>query len=326
MSVIPIDLSMLDSFNDHGAHKGLGKPLLIAIDLVQEDPNQPRKNFENLLELTKTVSKVGIKVPVTVRPHPSMPGHYMLKFGARRRRAAIAAGMTHIPAWLEDEASDFEQVIENLQREDLTPLELAIFMAEKVRDGMKHAEIASRLGISRSAVSKHLALVNMPAEIEAVYTSGRSTSPETIFELRSLYGRFPEQTKAWLAGNDEVSRRRVDALKQALTEEDRAEPGITGVATKFQSKRQADAREIKRPVVTVKVGARHGIIVLNRRATEDGHVLVKWDDTAEIDEIANRDVQFLRLDDARRDEPFNRNLIGEIDPTASRTAKPTAPK
>lgn len=308
MSVTPLDLSALDNLPEFGGHAAAGRPMLLDLELVHEDPNQPRKTFDGIVELAAVVAEVGVKVPISVRPHPIMDGHYMVKFGARRRRAAIAAGLTHIPAWLDDAPSDFEQVIENLQRADLTPMELAIFMSEKISAGMKHGEIARRLGIHRTQIPKHMALIDAPAEVEAVYRSGRSTSPETIFELRSVYSQFPEETRAWLAEDADVSRRSVEALKLRLTAGGRssAEVQTTRRAKLAKDTSPADPTEIKRPVVVVQVGDRFGIAVLNRRASELDHILIKWDDTAEIVEVASREVSLLRIDDARRYEPIMR--------------------
>lgn len=324
MSVAPIDLSALDSFNLLDTGKGAGTPLMLDLDRLHEDPNQPRKDFDDIMDLAQSVSEVGIKVPISVRPHPVMDGHYMVKFGARRRRAAIAAGLSQIPAWIDVVPSDFEQVIENLQRANLTPMELATFMADKQSAGMKHAEIAQKLGIHRTAVSKHLALINAPAEIEAVYRSGRNTSPETIFELRSLFTRFPDETRAWLAKDVEVSRRSVEDLKRVLSagSETDLNGGSEGTAQKA-SKAVSDPNDIKRPVVAVKVVDRFGIIVLSRRAAADDHLLVKWDDTGEVSSVSCREVSILRLDDARRYEPINR---GVTDLSAARVAARAMPK
>ena len=325
MSITPIDLSALDAFEGFSAEASNGKPLLLDLAIIHEDPDQPRKAFDDILELAGSIAEVGVKVPISVRPHPTIPGHYMVKFGARRRRAALSAGLAQIPAWIDHVPSDFEQVIENLQRAALTPMELAMFIADKQAGGMKVGEIAQKLGIHRSTISKHLALVNMPPEIEAVYESGRNTSPETIFELRTLFTRYPDQTRAWLARDIEVSRRSVDALKQALSCDAAVNP-VPGSAPKAPPARvrgSEDPAGIKRPVVAVKVGERYGIVVLNRRANADDHILIKWDDTAEVDQVPCHDVHLLRVDDARRYEPLNRGLTGIGQTEGSPTAKPS---
>ncbi len=325
MSVTPIDLSALDAFDASSEGGGLGKPLMLDLDLVHEDPNQPRKSFEDILELAASIGEAGVKVPISVRPHPVMEGHYMVKFGARRRRAAVAAGLTQIPAWIDDVPSDFEQVVENLQRADLTPMELATFMAEKVSAGMKRGEIARRLGIHHTRISKYLALVDAPAEIEAVYRSGRNTSPETIFELRSVYERYPGETSAWLETGVDVSRRSVEELKRTLAGGQETAAGKEGARAKARKVTEpVDPMEIKRPVIAIKIGERLGIAVLSRRASSEDHILIKWDDTAEIAEVPSRDVHLLRIDDARRYEPINRGLTAKPESAASLPGEPNA--
>ncbi len=304
-----IDLTVLDALEDFGASRA-GTPLMLDLARVHEDPQQPRRDFEDILELASSIAENGVKVPITVRPHPSIPGDYMVKFGARRRRASLAAGLTQIPGWLEEQPNDFEQVIENVQRSDLTALEMAEFIARKVAAGLKHAEIAKRLGIHRTAVTKFLVLIDPAPEIDAVYKSGRSTSPDTLFDLRAVLTEFPEQTKAWLATDVEVSRRSVADLKRALTEvaDERVESAEP--ARRRRKVTPEDPDDIKRPVVAVKVEGRFGIIVLSRRAIEDDHLLVKWDHTGEVSAVPCRDVRVLSVGDARRYEPLNRGLGG----------------
>ena len=308
MSVTPINLDALEGFDQFDGARDTGRPLMLALDLIHEDPRQPRHEFDDVLELAASIAEVGVKVPITVRSHPTRSGHYMIKFGARRRRAAQSAGLTHIPAWLDEVESDFEQVVENLQRADLTPMELAQFMAEKVSAGMKPAEVGKRLGIGRPAVVKYLALVGAPPEIEAVYRSGRSTSPDTIFDLRTLLARYPDETRAWLADGADVTRRGVEDLKRHLDEGNGLERTRVKEPKRPRPAAADDPAEIKRPVVAVQVGDRLGILALTRRASEVDRVVVKWDDTAETSEVASREVRVLRVDDARRYEPINRGL------------------
>ncbi len=301
-----IDLTALDNFTEPKA-RGAGTPLMLDIELVHEDPDQPRQEFEDIVDLATSITEVGIKVPITVRPHPFIDGHYMVKFGARRRRAALAAGLAKIPALLEDRPSDFEQVIENVHRRDLTPIEMANFIADKASSGLKHSEIAKKLGLSRTAVTKYLALINPPAEIEAVYSSGRNTSPDTLFDLRALYTQFPEDTKAWLATDAEISRRSVAELRHKLIELTQSKGD--GETRSMRNSRKLNIirpDEVRRPVIVVKVKGRFGIIILNRRAAQNDHVLVKWDESGEVSTVQCRDIRVLRFDDAGRYEPLNR--------------------
>ncbi len=304
-----LNLDALDGLDDFDRIGQSGRPLMLPLDRVHEDPNQPRKQFDDTkqLELTASVAEGGVRVPVSVRTHPEIPGQYVLNFGARRRRAALSAGLSEIPVLIDERFDDFDQVIENVQRADLTPMEMALFIKDKLVGGLKAAKIAQRLGMSRSAIAKFAALIDAPPEIEAVYTSGRSTSPDTLYELRTLFNHFPNETRSWLCGGREVSRRSVDELRRDLT----GTVAAVEVENEVRPKRQARVTMpnlINRPVLAIKVGARLGIIALTRRPPRDDLVIVKWDDTAEFEEVPVGDIRVIRLDEARRFEPLNRGI------------------
>ncbi len=304
-----LNLDILDDFGGLNAVESSGRPLMLPIEIVHEDPNQPRKTFDDnkQLELTASVAEGGVRVPVSVRSHPNLTGHYVLNFGARRRRAVLSAGLTEIPAWINERFDDFDQVIENVQRAELTPMEMAMFVSDKLAIGLKAAEIAQRLGMNRSAIAKYSALIGAPPEIEAVYASGRSTSPETIYELRAIFNRHPQAVRDWLQQDHEVSRRSVEALRRDLSEQETLPEDTPAEATRRKAP-SVNPNIIKRPVVAIKVGERLAVLVLTRRPSRDDRVLVKWDDTAEIEEVSVVDVQLVRLDDARRYEPLNRGI------------------
>ena len=305
MTVSLIDLGALDALDGLDGVPMAGKPILLDVELIHEDPDQPRKVFDDakLLEFSASVAESGIRVPISVKTHPSLHGHYMLNFGARRLRAAISCGLRQVPALIEELLTDFDQVIENLQRADLTPMEMALFIADKQKEGMKPSEIARRLGLTRSAISKYLALVDAPAEIEAVYAAGRTTSPDTIYDLRAVFSRWPAETKAWLATDVDVTRRSIDAFKHKL--------GVEGpdlLNTDVSTKPLSDPLIVRRPIIVIQVSDRIGQIVLTRRAVSTDHLLVKWNDSGEVEAVPVSRVHLVRLDDAKRYEPVNRGL------------------
>jgi ParB family chromosome partitioning protein len=143
----------------------LGRPLQIPVKDIEEDPAQPRQEFDaaSMDELEQSVRIHGVKTPISIRPHPTEQKRWILNFGARRLRASKAVGKTTIPAFIDRSHTDYQQVIENLQREDLKPRELAMFIKKKMDEGEKQAKIAELLGVNRSMVTNHLALIDMPA-------------------------------------------------------------------------------------------------------------------------------------------------------------------
>ena len=121
-----------------------GTPLRLALDAIDEDPEQPRQEFDEqaLAELAETIRERGVRQPVSVRTHPLQPGRWMLNFGARRLRACKLAGQSEIPAFVDNTANSIDQFIENEQRTGLTPLEIALFVQRALNRGESQADIA----------------------------------------------------------------------------------------------------------------------------------------------------------------------------------------
>jgi len=196
----------------------LGRPLQIPVKDIDEDPAQPRQEFdaESMAELENSIRLHGVKTPVSIRPHPTEQKRWILNFGARRLRASKAVGKTTIPAFVDRSHTDYQQVIENLQREDLKPRELAMFIKKKMDEGEKQAQIAELLGVNRSMVTNHLALIDPPACIDEIYTSGKCLSAKTLYDLRNLHKEFPKDVERWCATTQEITRATVSALSAKL--------------------------------------------------------------------------------------------------------------
>lgn len=154
----------------------------IPLDLITPNPQQPRQHFdaESLSALASSIREVGVLQPVVLRP-ADMEGEYVLVAGERRCRAARLAGLNEVPAVIRDDSDDTssltEALVENLQREDLTPLEEAAAYRQLLEDfGLTHAVIAERVGRSRSAVTNTLRLLQLPAAIQGMLERGELTA------------------------------------------------------------------------------------------------------------------------------------------------------
>ncbi len=151
---------------------GSGPFALIPIADIVPNPLQPRTRFdeESLDGLTESIREVGILQPVAVSALPD--GGYALIAGERRWRAARRAGLTEIPAVIrtaDNRSSLTEALIENVQRQDLTPLEEAAAYRQLLDDfELTHDEVANRVGKSRSAVSNTLRLLTLPPTIQGM--------------------------------------------------------------------------------------------------------------------------------------------------------------
>jgi len=221
----------------HGLGKGLGA-LIPGADLtrpsVQEtpladlelNPFQPRKHFNEaaLEELASTIREHGILTPVVVR---RVGDGFQIIAGERRIRAARLAGLTHVPTIVR-EASDAQALqmalVENLQREDLNPLEAAEAYQKLVADfGLTQEELAGRLGRDRSSVANSLRLLRLPKRIREDVAEGTLSEGHA----RALLGL--EKTADQLKARDEVVRRGLNVRgTEALVRRLRS-PGIKSV-------------------------------------------------------------------------------------------------
>lgn len=272
----------------------LGRPLHIPIKDIDEDPGQPRQEFDaaSMDELEQSVRIHGVKTPISIRPHPTEPKRWILNFGARRLRASRAVGKTTIPAFIDRSHTDYQQVIENLQREDLKPRELAMFIKKKMDEGEKQAHIAELLGVNRSMVTNHLALIDPPSCIEEIYTSGKCSSAKTLYDLRNLHKEFPKEVERWCATDQEITRATVSALSAKL----RGTQKTTVVSSKGErgSEKQRTSPVPALPSLIVIVQDRSGTIDLQQAPQQPNHLIVNFADGMQ-EEVPARDCQIQQI-------------------------------
>lgn len=142
----------------------------IAIDRIKPNPNQPRREFdeEALQELANSIREVGIITPITLRQ--TTDGSYQIIAGERRWRASKMAGLDSIPAYIRtvEDGNVMEMaLVENIQREDLNAIEIALAYQHLAdASGMTQEKISERVGKSRTAVTNYMRLLKLPAQIQ----------------------------------------------------------------------------------------------------------------------------------------------------------------
>jgi ParB family transcriptional regulator, chromosome partitioning protein len=206
------DLAVLDEPSPPAS----GQPLLLPVADIDEDPDQPRREFDAhaLQELSETIRARGVRQPISVRPNLRASGRWLLNFGARRLRASKLAGLATIPAFIDPTADSYDQVIENEQREGLKPLEMALFVQKRLALGDRQADIAKHLGKSRQWVTLATALIEAPDWLLQAYREGRCRGMNELYELRRLHGQHADAVEAWVARQHEpISRDRIAALR-----------------------------------------------------------------------------------------------------------------
>jgi ParB family chromosome partitioning protein len=210
----------------------------LELEIAQIDPNpdQPRRVFDaaQLARLADSVRRYGVLQPVVVRR--ASGGRYELLVGERRWRAAQSAGLATIPAVIADVASQNRlelALIENVQRHDLNPIELALAFRSLADTGLTQEEIGARVGFDRSSIANHLRLLELARELQSDVESGRLSmghakallqvsSPERRRHLRDLICqrdlsvRAAEETARRLAGPEARRRRGSAAATSAM--------------------------------------------------------------------------------------------------------------
>ena len=167
----------------------------LPLTAIHPDPAQPRKDFDEpaLEQLAASIKAEGVREPILVR-HDRGQGNYLITAGERRWRAARKAGLKTIPAIVEEldvRAVRITQLVENLQREDLNPLELATaYVAYRQATGENQVQLAKRLGIDQGTVSLQERLLELPKSAKDLIAAGTLTR----FHARELL-RLKDQPK-----------------------------------------------------------------------------------------------------------------------------------
>lgn len=202
---------------------------LLPIYKVEPNPDQPRHDFdeEELQALADSITVHGIIQPLTVREMPN--GYYQIIAGERRWRAARMAGLDQVPA-IVVEADDRKAMelamIENLQREDLNPMEEAEgYQQLMTQYNLTQEETAQRVGKSRSAVANALRLLNLCPPVRAMVEDGRLSNghARTILPLSPAL----QEKAADAILKSDLSVRQTELLVKKLTAEEKARPAVT---------------------------------------------------------------------------------------------------
>lgn len=186
---------------------------MISITDIQKNPYQPRKEFdrEKLDELAQSIKENGVIQPIIVRQSPVIG--YEILAGERRYRASLLAGLRSIPAvvkQLSDQEMMVQSIIENLQRENLNPIEEARAYESLVEKGFTHAEIADKMGKSRPYISNSIRLLSLPEQILSEVENGKLSQAHA----RSLVGLNKEQQDYLFQRiiEEDISVRKLEAL------------------------------------------------------------------------------------------------------------------
>ena len=195
----------------------------IPIDKIEPNPNQPRKEFDQtaLEELAQSIKESGVIVPITVKKEENK---YILIAGERRYRASKIAGLKEIPAYIKiatkQEVMEMA-LVENIQREDLNAIEIALSLKALIEEcNITQEKMSERIGKSRSTITNHLRLLKLPAEVQLALRNNKIS----MGHARSLIGLEDEQAQINLVKDiieKDLSVRQVEQIVNRLKEEEK---------------------------------------------------------------------------------------------------------
>jgi ParB family chromosome partitioning protein len=213
--------SMLDAPTEAGGYK------MYDVDHIEEDPanfrsaTNPGFSGESIEALAETIlarvreGKRGLIQPISLRPHPDLPGRYIINHGHRRYRATACAGLKQIAANLDPEFSKRDQMLENIQHEQLTVREIADYIGTELSQGQTQADLARTLGKSKAWVSMHAAMLNLPEPVAEAVANGQVSDVTLAKELVVAHAAAPEAVKQFLESSEgKINRSQVKKLRE----------------------------------------------------------------------------------------------------------------
>ncbi|MCP2518432.1 ParB/RepB/Spo0J family partition protein [Achromobacter mucicolens] len=210
-----------------GAQPQTREPGMYDISRIHEDErnsrgeDNPGYSEESIRELAESFKrrerqgKRGIKSPLSLRPHPTIPGDFIINHRHRRFRAAKVADFTSVPGFEDPDFDDVDQVVENVQRENLTFREIADFIGGKLSAGWTQVEPARELGKSKAWVSHHAGLLTLPEPVAEAVAAGKVTDVTLANELAVAHREHPEAVADLLTANEaKPTRSAVKAVRK----------------------------------------------------------------------------------------------------------------
>ncbi len=266
------DLSnVIEDIQNNAEDKGLGRRASIDVNAIMPNPYQPRKSFDQqaLQDLADSIKQVGVFTPILVRQ--STAGKYVLIAGERRLRASILAGLKEIPALVvdfTDQQMMEVSLLENVQRQDLSPIEEAQGYS-KLMTSMHYTQeqLAGRVGKSREYVANMLRLLKLPANVQNLVQTGKLT----VGQVRPLIGLSDAKEISNWAGKIaslDLSARQVEMMLKNQKDKPQA-----GRKTKESDPALKDVqRKMARRLAT-------------KVAISDQSILISYKDTADLNRI-----------------------------------------
>lgn len=252
------------------------------IGSISLNPSQPRRDFdpEGLEELASSIREHGVLQPLLVRADDK--GGYVLIAGERRWRAAALAGVETVPIVLHEDVSDDEQehltlaLVENIQRSDLNPIELANAFEQLSDAGWTQQKIATQVGKSRASVANLLRLLQLPDSVQALVVAGslseghaRALLPAPMSERPPLAEQAVE--RSWTVRQlEEAVRKLTETEREPAPSANEPSPLVLGAVRRLEAA----------------LGTKVEVRVSRSGAAGGGRIVVHWYDEEQLDALA----------------------------------------
>ena len=254
---------------------------MLPIDALHPNPNQPRRHFapDAMKELVASIRERGILQPLIARPLPDIAKQYQIVAGERRWRAAQQVPLHEVPVILR-ELTDTQvleiAIIENVQREDLDPIEEAQGYRQLIESfGHTQEKLAEALGKSRSYITNLLRLLQLPDEVQSMLVERKLT----IGHARALITATDPLALAQRVVAQEMSVRQAEALARSTQPASARKPGSDKRGTK--ASKDADTRVLESDLsATLGMG-----VVIDHRAGGEGRVTIRYQSLDQLDQL-----------------------------------------
>lgn len=271
----------LDSLISIGEIRTDGSSAISEIDIARivPNPDQPRRTFseESLNELATSIRELGIVQPLTLRLTDS--GNYQIIAGERRWRAAARAGLTTVPAYIRT-VSDSEMtemaLIENIQREDLNSIEVALGFKKLIDTySLTQERLSERLGKNRATIANHLRLLKLPAEIQLglrdrLIDMGHARAILAVTEPKEQLRLYKKILKEGLSVRavEKMAREIAEGKKQERKQAEAANDPYAGIVDKL-------SQRFSMPVKFARNANGRGSITIKFASDDELHRLIK---------------------------------------------------
>lgn len=204
-------------------------PQKISLSKIKPDPLQPRKIFhqEEIDGLAASISSLGLIQPLIIRTDPNDENGFLIIAGERRFRACTQLNLSEVPAIIRDDVDEktirYMQIIENLQREDLTEDVIAQFVCDRCAANDRQVDIAESLGISQARVSEYAQWLDIPEDIKEAVKTGKIKSIHIAVLMYRLWKNGQAEDCKKLLSQDVVRRSDIYALQHQDQDEQQEE-------------------------------------------------------------------------------------------------------